>query len=253
MMRRVRHGHGGEGDGQKVAAVESRRVHVKVYAGASPLPTYLPPRPHPCTCTLPVLVSYLKPTITKQQSSWTKQLRYRFHQSNGRGRPKPRSAAREHAYTLPTRPRPIIHMRLALLWSLKPNITYKPSAPLRAMASRIRNMASDNSTQVELAQYTQNPFAASSTDVQPLPNGTFSPDSHEGFSLPPTDTGKDAWLFLLACFMLEALIWGTSRTDAPITCHLTTLLLEEHDRISGNISVVMSRTSFVILHLLSLQ
>jgi hypothetical protein len=217
------------------------------------LPTYRRDPIPPCTCTLPVLVSYLKPTITKQQSSWTKQLRYRFHQSNGRGRPKPRSAAREHAYTLPTRPRPIIHMRLALLWSLKPNITYKPSAPLRAMASRIRNMASDNSTQVELAQYTQNPFAASSTDVQPLPNGTFSPDSHEGFSLPPTDTGKDAWLFLLACFMLEALIWGTSRTDAPITCHLTTLLLEEHDRISGNISVVMSRTSFVILHLLSLQ
>jgi hypothetical protein len=38
---------GGEGDGQKVAAVESRRVHAKVYAGASPLPRYLPPRPHP--------------------------------------------------------------------------------------------------------------------------------------------------------------------------------------------------------------
>jgi hypothetical protein len=29
-----------------------------------------------------------------------------------------------------------------------------------------------------------------------------------GFSLPPTDGGKDAWLFLLSCFMLEALIWG---------------------------------------------
>jgi hypothetical protein len=89
------------------------------------------------------------------------------------------------------------------------------------MASSIHNMASENSAQVELAQYTQNPSAASSTDVQPLPNGTLSPDSHEGFSLPPTDTGKDAWLFLLACFMLEALIWGTSRTDAPIACHLT--------------------------------
>jgi hypothetical protein len=30
----------------------------------------------------------------------------------------------------------------------------------------------------------------------------------EGFSLPPTDGGKDAWLCLFACFMLEALIWG---------------------------------------------
>ncbi|KAF2733009.1 MFS general substrate transporter [Polyplosphaeria fusca] len=30
----------------------------------------------------------------------------------------------------------------------------------------------------------------------------------QSFSLPPTDGGKDAWLCLLACFMLEALIWG---------------------------------------------
>ena len=28
------------------------------------------------------------------------------------------------------------------------------------------------------------------------------------FSLPPTDRGKDAWLVLAACSMLEALIWG---------------------------------------------
>lgn len=27
-------------------------------------------------------------------------------------------------------------------------------------------------------------------------------------SLPPVDTGKDAWLFLAASFMVEALIWG---------------------------------------------
>ena len=31
---------------------------------------------------------------------------------------------------------------------------------------------------------------------------------NEGFSMPPADGGKDAWLFLLSCFMLEALIWG---------------------------------------------
>ncbi|KAJ9154886.1 MFS general substrate transporter [Pleurostoma richardsiae] len=28
------------------------------------------------------------------------------------------------------------------------------------------------------------------------------------FSLPPVDRGKDAYLFLLACFMMEALVWG---------------------------------------------
>ena len=30
---------------------------------------------------------------------------------------------------------------------------------------------------------------------------------HE-FSLPPVDGGKDAWLFLAACFMIEGLVWG---------------------------------------------
>ncbi|KAI8633800.1 major facilitator superfamily domain-containing protein [Xylariaceae sp. FL1651] len=28
------------------------------------------------------------------------------------------------------------------------------------------------------------------------------------FSLPPVDGGKDAWLFLAACFAIEALVWG---------------------------------------------
>ncbi|KAK3692616.1 MFS monocarboxylate transporter [Podospora appendiculata] len=31
---------------------------------------------------------------------------------------------------------------------------------------------------------------------------------HEFSSLPPVDGGKDAWLFLAACFMVEALVWG---------------------------------------------
>ncbi|KXX76446.1 Monocarboxylate transporter 10 [Madurella mycetomatis] len=31
---------------------------------------------------------------------------------------------------------------------------------------------------------------------------------HEMPSLPPVDGGKDAWLFLAACFMIEALVWG---------------------------------------------
>jgi hypothetical protein len=28
------------------------------------------------------------------------------------------------------------------------------------------------------------------------------------FSLPPADGGKDAWFFLAACFVVEALVWG---------------------------------------------
>lgn len=34
------------------------------------------------------------------------------------------------------------------------------------------------------------------------------PDGTTEFSLPPVDRGKDAWLFLAACFVLEALVWG---------------------------------------------
>jgi len=33
-------------------------------------------------------------------------------------------------------------------------------------------------------------------------------DGHEMQSLPPVDGGKDAWLFLAACFMIEGLVWG---------------------------------------------
>ncbi|KAL6800890.1 major facilitator superfamily domain-containing protein [Trichoderma sp. SZMC 28013] len=34
------------------------------------------------------------------------------------------------------------------------------------------------------------------------------PSGAAEFSLPPVDRGKDAWLFLAACFVLEALVWG---------------------------------------------
>ncbi|KAL7963098.1 major facilitator superfamily domain-containing protein [Trichoderma compactum] len=49
-------------------------------------------------------------------------------------------------------------------------------------------------------------------------DSSLSPDSlsphvpseheHEGVSLPPVDTGKDAMLFLAACFIIECLVWG---------------------------------------------
>ncbi|KAK4121691.1 MFS general substrate transporter [Parathielavia appendiculata] len=38
-------------------------------------------------------------------------------------------------------------------------------------------------------------------------NATQIQTLHE-FSLPPVDTGKDAWLFLAACWAVEALVWG---------------------------------------------
>jgi hypothetical protein len=40
-------------------------------------------------------------------------------------------------------------------------------------------------------------------------DGTVAPgDRHEFPVLPPVDGGKDAWLFLGACFVIEALVWG---------------------------------------------
>jgi hypothetical protein len=70
-------------------------------------------------------------------------------------------------------------------------------------------MASNHSTQVELTSYPQHHSSATATDVEFLQYDADQPaDSEDGFSLPPTDGGKDAWLCLFACFMLEAMIWG---------------------------------------------
>lgn len=35
-----------------------------------------------------------------------------------------------------------------------------------------------------------------------------APQGAQEFSLPPVDRGKDAWLFLMASFVTEALVWG---------------------------------------------
>lgn len=50
--------------------------------------------------------------------------------------------------------------------------------------------------------------------TSPLPesqvnlNNTDGLVPEHGFSLPPADSGKDAYLFLLAAFIIEALVWG---------------------------------------------
>jgi hypothetical protein len=72
-------------------------------------------------------------------------------------------------------------------------------------------MSSNRSPQVELAIYSQQPATAALIDTELHANDGIEPSNGDlGFSLPPTDGGKDAWLCLFACFMLEALIWGTS-------------------------------------------
>lgn len=72
------------------------------------------------------------------------------------------------------------------------------------------SMAAHHSPQVELASNPQHLSSTALTDLELLQDSAINPSEHtEGFFLPPTDGGKDAWLCLFACFMLEALIWGT--------------------------------------------
>lgn len=67
-------------------------------------------------------------------------------------------------------------------------------------------------TSIELA-----PVRARDSETGPPTSGSLSPQadalaqnqgSRQDFSLPPVDSGKDAWFFLAACFMLEGLVWG---------------------------------------------
>ena len=68
-------------------------------------------------------------------------------------------------------------------------------------------MASTHSVQIDMTSY--HPSSATATGVESLQNDLDDPsNSNQEFSLSPTDGGKDAWLCLCACFMLEALIWG---------------------------------------------
>ncbi|KAL5407413.1 hypothetical protein PMIN06_004653 [Paraphaeosphaeria minitans] len=61
-------------------------------------------------------------------------------------------------------------------------------------------MASAHTTEIELVRYPQ---------PAPSPEADLPSQGEDGvFSLPPTDGGKDAWLLLFSCFMLEGIIWG---------------------------------------------
>ncbi|KAK7187922.1 major facilitator superfamily transporter [Paraphaeosphaeria sporulosa] len=66
-------------------------------------------------------------------------------------------------------------------------------------------MASAHPTESELIRYPQ-PASSPEADLPTQGDGTHELDG--GFSLPPTDGGKHAWLLLFSCFMLEGIIWG---------------------------------------------
>ncbi|KAK3333914.1 major facilitator superfamily domain-containing protein [Cercophora scortea] len=64
---------------------------------------------------------------------------------------------------------------------------------------------------------------ATASDIRIIEDGsqheeeTPRPTRHEFSSLPPVDGGKDAWLFLAACFMVEALVWGVYLTNLTVS------------------------------------
>jgi hypothetical protein len=64
-------------------------------------------------------------------------------------------------------------------------------------------MSSAGTTEVELTRYAQPRVPEIESNRNESLDQVNAPSS-----LPPTDGGKDAWLFLFASFMLEALIWG---------------------------------------------
>jgi hypothetical protein len=50
-----------------------------------------------------------------------------------------------------------------------------------------------------------------------LNSTALDPTSHHGFSLPPADTGKEAWYFLATCFLVEAVVWGEYRSEQQLS------------------------------------
>jgi hypothetical protein len=57
-----------------------------------------------------------------------------------------------------------------------------------------------------------NYLAQDDTGEPDTPQDPPSQTSHHEFSLPPADGGKAAWLFLAARFIVEAFVWGQSKT-----------------------------------------
>jgi hypothetical protein len=94
--------------------------------------------------------------------------------------------------------------------------------------------AVQQSNQIELGSL-QHPDSPSERNHQ-------SNDTNDGFSLPPTDGGKHAWLMLFSCFMLEALIWGMRLALGHL--HSAKLLQAFHLVMESSKSII-ARTSLL--------
>ncbi|KAK6863944.1 hypothetical protein PG995_000472 [Apiospora arundinis] len=62
--------------------------------------------------------------------------------------------------------------------------------------------------------------------------------TRQEFSLPPVDTGRDAWLFLAACWAVEALVWGFGFSFGVFQDYYST-----HEPFSGSGNIASIGTS----------
>ncbi|CAI7654923.1 unnamed protein product [Penicillium glandicola] len=86
---------------------------------------------------------------------------------------------------------------------------------------------SDFSTN-EIEKGVQTPLERTSDDIN-------APNVYHDTQLPPMDGGMNAWLFLAACFVMEALVWGFAFTYGVFQAYYTDI---PQFKDSGNIAVV---------------
>jgi hypothetical protein len=74
------------------------------------------------------------------------------------------------------------------------------------------------------------------TPLEGTTNATHLSNINDGTKqLPPIDRGINAWLFLAACFVMEALVWGFAFTYGVFQAYYSEI---EEFKNSGNIAVV---------------
>ena len=66
-------------------------------------------------------------------------------------------------------------------------------------------------------------------------DGTQLSTHNDGADVPPMDGGINAWLFLAACFAMEALVWGFAFTYGVFQAYYSDI---PQFKDSGNIAVV---------------
>lgn len=83
------------------------------------------------------------------------------------------------------------------------------TVPLRQIRMGVAGGEASSSSSDTRTNKTDDVFTSSgdTTDVE-SPSPLDVQPRNEFQQLPPVDGGKDAWLFLAACFVLESLVWG---------------------------------------------